>query len=442
MRIGEEVAVFETRVTEDAAIAGKPLEAAAEMGSLHDDIFIVAIERTTAPVTPRGQIRSRSGDLVTVYSGHGATPGTDIFGTTRPMMRCSRARLRISVVLPLIRAPKAVFNCCRLAFAPGTRRPNYLREHDQGVDMSSGVLAGVWLGGDASDRSGSPHIAGCFEGEHILVPLLNSEVSAITDQVRVATTLARENGATLSVINPIRVPDQISTEFGPQVASSDDEELFQWALDRAAESAPEVEGRFLYTHRLVRGLLDTVSAHDIDTLVLPRGSAAGGLRRGVTERIAAHAECDTIALNGQAGYDTVPSILLPVAGGPHSGLAADVAQCIAAESDAWIDILHVVEGDASDRERELAEACVEAAYHRIAVPERTSTWVLEADDVTEAIIEQSKYYGLTVLGAPTKGRLRRFVYGSTNQSIRRNANSVVLSARNNTDPHPLDTTRG
>ena len=59
--------------------------------------------------------------------------------------------------------------------------------------------------------------------------------------------------------------------------------------------------------------------------------------------------------------------------------------------------------------------------------------MLEADDVAEAIIEQSNYYPLTVLGAPTKGRLRQFVLGSTTQDIRADAQSVVLVGRNNRD---------
>lgn len=57
--------------------------------------------------------------------------------------------------------------------------------------------------------------------------------------------------------------------------------------------------------------------------------------------------------------------------------------------------------------------------------------MLEADDVANVIIDQSEYYPLTVLGAPTKGRLRQFVFGSTAQDIRAGAQSAVLVGRNN-----------
>lgn len=109
-------------------------------------------------------------------------------------------------------------------------------------------------------------------------------------------------------------------------------------------------------------------------------------------------------------------------------MAAD-AQSIAADANAWIDVLHVVDEDAADRRRDEAAELVEDIYRRIARPETTTTWVLEAPDMVEAIAEQSRYYELTILGAPTKSRLRQFVSGSTNRSVRANARSVVLSAR-------------
>ena len=83
MRIGEEAEVFEITVTEDAPIAGKTLNEAADSGLLTEDMLVVAIERerNTQPITPRGGTTIKEGDLLTVYSGVGADPEiTDIFG--------------------------------------------------------------------------------------------------------------------------------------------------------------------------------------------------------------------------------------------------------------------------------------------------------------------------------------------------------------------------
>lgn len=83
MHVGETAEVFEINVGAEASVAGKTLADAASAGILPDDMLVVAIERDdhANPITPRGNTRIESGDLVTVYSEQGATPDiTDIFG--------------------------------------------------------------------------------------------------------------------------------------------------------------------------------------------------------------------------------------------------------------------------------------------------------------------------------------------------------------------------
>jgi trk system potassium uptake protein TrkA len=83
MRIGDQAEVFEITVTPGAPIAGKTLQEANKDGLIGGQTLIVAIERNGEgdPITPRGDTRIEANDLLTVYSGEGATPDvTDIFG--------------------------------------------------------------------------------------------------------------------------------------------------------------------------------------------------------------------------------------------------------------------------------------------------------------------------------------------------------------------------
>lgn len=85
MRVGEQAEVFEITAKENAPITGKTLQEANEAGIIDSETLIVAIERDGEgePITPRGGTRIEAGDLLTVYSGEGATPEvTDIFGHT------------------------------------------------------------------------------------------------------------------------------------------------------------------------------------------------------------------------------------------------------------------------------------------------------------------------------------------------------------------------
>lgn len=277
----------------------------------------------------------------------------------------------------------------------------------------------------------STRLTGRVEGAQLLVPLVTSEAAVVTDQLRVAASLTRTAGGTLHVVDPIGVGDQTLTVYQDELTSGDEQELLEWALESVSSSESHGGTRFRQVRRLVNSLLHTIETHDIDTIVVPSDAKMGRLQRGVTGRLARRAECNVVTVNGQGGYEQVPSILLPIAGGPHSGLATDIAHRIAADWDAWIDVLHVVESNTPADQRGDPEEYVDDAYERLDRPEYTTRWVLEASDVAEAIIEQSAYYGLTVIGAPTKGRLRRFITGSTNRTIRDNARSVVLSVRNN-----------
>jgi trk system potassium uptake protein TrkA len=83
MRVGERAEVFEITVDAGAPLAGKSIAEAASQNLLDDDMLIVAVERNGEgnPITPRGGTVIEAGDLLTVYSGQGATPEvTDVFG--------------------------------------------------------------------------------------------------------------------------------------------------------------------------------------------------------------------------------------------------------------------------------------------------------------------------------------------------------------------------
>lgn len=265
--------------------------------------------------------------------------------------------------------------------------------------------------------SGEPPTAGAPAAD-VLVPLLAAEEPVLADQVRVGAALARAKDTPLRVVAPGGTG--VASERRSEVTSGAEAALLEWALERR-ERAPA---------RLGGGVLpgaDGLRVGTADTLVLP--GEAGGLRRRLVDRLALRADCDVVTVNGRRGFDRPPSMLLAVAGGPHSGVATEVARRVAVDCDAWVDVLHVLPPDAPWSRRERAREVVDAARRRVDRPATTSTWLLEADDVADAIVEQSRYYELTVVGAPTKGRLRQLVFGSTERSVAANARSVVLSAR-------------
>ncbi|RLM67768.1 universal stress protein [Halorubrum sp. Atlit-26R] len=138
--------------------------------------------------------------------------------------------------------------------------------------------------------------------------------------------------------------------------------------------------------------------------------------------------------------DRVSSVLVAVGPGPHSGATIDVAREIAAATDAWLELFHVVPSDAAladagpdedatgtavtasdaaDAEDYAAagERLLDAAEERLGGFDRADRWLVEDRTAAGAVVEQSAYYDLVVVGAPTTGTVGRFVFGSTTDTV-------------------------
>lgn len=170
---------------------------------------------------------------------------------------------------------------------------------------------------------------------------------------------------------------------------------------------------------------------DADVVVLQRPlseSSGVGIRRATTERIVANAPTDVVMANGCGDIDSLASILVPVAGGPHTDLAVRTARALATHTDAWLELFHVIPEDADQEVRTHAEDCLSTAETGLAGFDQYDTWCYEAEDPAAAIAEQSTYYDAVVMGAPTKGRIRRLVFGSTVDAVDERVEVPIVTA--------------
>ncbi|WP_435074671.1 universal stress protein [Halorubrum sp. HHNYT27] len=165
---------------------------------------------------------------------------------------------------------------------------------------------------------------------------------------------------------------------------------------------------------------------------------------------AAHARLE--GSDRAARPDRVSSILVAVGAGPHTGATLDVAREVAEATGAWLELFHVVpsdealvDGDATavdgeadpDEYAAAGDRLLSAARDRLGDFDRVDRWLVEDRTAAGAIVEQSPYYDLVVVGAPTTGAVGRFVFGSTTDTVIDDAEVpvVVVEAQGET---PLD----
>ncbi|MFC6613636.1 universal stress protein [Halopenitus salinus] len=177
---------------------------------------------------------------------------------------------------------------------------------------------------------------------------------------------------------------------------------------------------------------------------------------GIVDDVSTVESVETTLPSGSGTPDGLSSILVAIGDGPHSGATVDLASALARESGAWLELFHVVpdggsgggavstevEDASSPRHRDAAndsddsdgpddaitagEGLLSAAKDRVGECDRIDTWLFEGDSPASAIVEQSSYYDAVVLGAPTSGRVERFVLGSTTGTVRSDAVCPVI----------------
>lgn len=186
----------------------------------------------------------------------------------------------------------------------------------------------------------------------------------------------------------------------------------------------------------------------------PAGGAIDQPLDAIIDAAAATSSVAQASLNGRergSRPNRVSSVLVAVGPGPHSGATVDVARRIASETDAWLELFHVApspaalaDADAEDGSADPAaeasavdgDELLTAARERLGDFDRVDRWLVEDESAAGAIVEQSPYYDLVVVGASTTGTVGRFVFGSTTDTVVDEAAVPVVVVASDT-PAPL-----
>ncbi|MFO7834662.1 MAG: formate/nitrite transporter family protein [Halohasta sp.] len=260
----------------------------------------------------------------------------------------------------------------------------------------------------------------------IMVPITNprTDIPLVELACRVASN--REH-ATVHVVHIVQAPDDMSLVSGGNIerieAESDKRMEDIYALGE--EYGVNMRVSSLASHHSFEEVFNMARRTRPDLVVMEWGEDqlwnAARAERPLDE-LTNQLPCDFAIINDR-GLDT-SRILIPTAGGPDSGLSAEVAAALQATTDAEITLLHVVNTPA---DREAGRAFLEtwAADHGLDDAELV---VDDSGDVEAAIEREAEEATLIAIGATERGLLSRLATDSLHLDLVNDVDCSVLMA--------------
>ncbi|ADD07272.1 UspA domain protein (plasmid) [Natrialba magadii ATCC 43099] len=272
--------------------------------------------------------------------------------------------------------------------------------------------------------------------ETLLVPVANEETA--TRLMDTATDIATERSLRILVIYVVAVPDQLPLDAGDRLLEDDDEQMLADAAATAAEHDIPVDQRVRFARSVTSGILGAIEKEPVELTLLgwrgrpPRQNVILG---SYIDTVLRKATCDVLVKRIQTPQPTVDSILMPVAGGPHDGLALEMAAAIASKHDATVHLLHVRAETEPERSETAARELLRDAAREFESGTDLHRTVVVDDHVAGAITDRTVDHDITLLGVSRGGVIQRAVLGTISEAVGRHASGTVFLAKRY-DPVP------
>lgn len=268
----------------------------------------------------------------------------------------------------------------------------------------------------------------------LLVPVANPEtVERLLDT---AIDIAHGQSMRIVLLHVVEVPPQVPLSSGDSLIDDDGEEvrLLNDAVKQATDADIPVESRMRYARDIATGIVGAVDVHDADAMLV--GWRGRPRRRDIIlgsflDRIVGEAPCNVFVKRIRTASRAIDSILVPIADGPHCELAVELAETIAAQHNASVQLLHVSHPTVDDSTRTDTSTLLQGYDSFLAendVSVETST--IQSEHVAGAITDETTNHDLTILGTTRDPFLKRTLVGSVAEGVgRAAASSVILTRR-------------
>ncbi|HUS92625.1 MAG TPA: amino acid permease [Phycisphaerae bacterium] len=246
------------------------------------------------------------------------------------------------------------------------------------------------------------------EGYRIMVAVANPD-NALS-MIRTTYKLCGAKDARVELVHMVPVPEQVPLTDADRYMLEGKEGILETMLYLAPQFPLSTTIR--YCRNIARGIVSAVREKRADMLILGwhgRRRRSRVFRIGSTvDPIIERAPCDVVVLKDCGGNRTFRRVLVPVAGGPNSPFALEVAGILAEPADGEITVLTV--GGRKTKGFDLNEFVAAQLERNPSLQGRVWGKTVWGRDVVGTILQQAEDYDLVVLGCTSEPILRRMAH--------------------------------
>ena len=241
------------------------------------------------------------------------------------------------------------------------------------------------------------------EGYRIMVAVANPDNAL--EMVQNTYKLCGAKQASVELLHMVPVPDQVPLSDAKEYMLEGREGILE-AMLYLGPLFP-ISTHLRYCRNIARGIISAVREKHINMLIL----GWHGLDRShlfqlgsTVDPVIERSPCNVVIFKDCGGNRRFKRVLVPLAGGPNSALALEVASILADSEEGEITALTV---DGSRQQFDLS-GFVKQNLPRMYLPaNRIHTKTISARNIIHAILEESQDYDLVVLGCTRKPILRQ-----------------------------------
>jgi nucleotide-binding universal stress UspA family protein len=181
-----------------------------------------------------------------------------------------------------------------------------------------------------------------------------------------------------------------------------------------------------YCRNVARGIINAVRDKNINLLILGwHGKPKSyGFRFGRTiDPVIERSPCNVVILKGADTKQQFKHILVPVAGGPNSGFALEVASMLVDKDDGMVTVFTV----ATEREHFDIVGFVSEHRERLQISgEHITMNAVNAVNVVDAILKESENYDLVVIGCTQKSKIYQMTREAVPEAVARRCQQPLV----------------